>query len=227
MPTLVHFTLDPLSRRLRLALAEYGVPVDLIDEEPWKPSPDIFELNPAGTLPVYLEDAATPLSGIEAITEYLEETKATRISLIPGDALARAEVRRLVGWFDGMFYAVVSEPLLTEKVIRRFRQRGRGGGGPDTGRMRQAMAALRDHLDYIAHLVDHRVWLAGDELSIADLAAAGHISAVDYFGDIPWADYPVAKSWYQRVKSRPSFRPLLADTIRGMAPGAHYADLDF
>ena len=69
MPTLVHFTLDPLSRRLRLALAEYGVPVDLIDEEPWEPSPDIFELNPAGTLPVYLEDAATPLSGIEAITE--------------------------------------------------------------------------------------------------------------------------------------------------------------
>jgi glutathione S-transferase len=89
------------------------------------------------------------------------------------------------------------------------------------------MARLRDHLDYIAHLADHRVWLAGDELSIADLAAAGHISAVDYFGDIPWADYPVAKSWYQRVKSRPSFRPLLADTIRGMAPGAHYADLDF
>jgi glutathione S-transferase len=227
MPTLVHFTLDPLSRRLRLALAEYGVPVELIDEEPWEPSPDIFELNPAGSLPVYLEDAATPLSGIEAITEYLEETKAGRVSLIPGDAFARAEVRRLAGWFDGKFYAEVSEPLLTEKVIRRFLQRARGGGGPDTARVRQAMARLRDHLDYIAHLVDHRVWLAGDALSIADLAAAGHISAVDYLGDIPWADYPVAKSWYQRVKSRPSFRPLLADTIRGMPPGAHYADLDF
>ena len=227
MPSLVHFTLDPFSRRLRLALAEYGVPVELIDEEPWEPSPDIFELNPAGTLPVYLEDAATPLSGIEAITEYLEETKSTRVRLIPGDAFERAEVRRLAGWFDIKFYAEVSEPLLTEKVIRRFLRRDRGGGGPDTARVRQAMARMRDHLDYISHLVDHRVWLAGEELSIADLAAAGHISAVDYFGDIPWADYPVAKSWYQRVKSRPSFRPLLADTIRGMAPGAHYADLDF
>lgn len=227
MPSLVHFTLDPFSRRLRLALAEYGVATELIDEEPWAPSPDIFELNPAGTLPVYLEDAATPLSGIEAITEYLEETKASRVALIPGDAFERAEVRRLAGWFDGKFYAEVSEPLLTEKVIRRFLGRDRGGGGPDTARVRQAMARLRDHLDYISHLADHRVWLAGEDLSIADLAAAGHISAVDYFGDIPWADYPVAKSWYQRVKSRPSFRPLLADTIRGMAPGAHYADLDF
>ena len=227
MPSLVHFTLDPFSRRLRLALAEYGVPVELIDEEPWEPSPHLFELNPAGTLPVYLEDSITALSGIEAISEYLEETKATRLSLIPGDVFERAEVRRLTGWFDGKFYAEVSEPLLTEKVIRRFLPRAKGGGGPDTARVRQATSQLRDHLDYIGHLVDHRVWLAGEHLSLADLAAAGHLSAIDYFGDIPWADYPVAKSWFQRVKSRPSFRTLLADTVRGMAPGAHYADLDF
>ena len=227
MPSLVHFTLDPFSRRLRLSLAEYGVPVELIDEEPWEPSADIFELNPAGTLPVYLEDAATALSGIEAIGEYLEETKSTRISLIPGDAFERAEVRRLVGWFDGKFYAEVSEPMLTEKVIRRFMRRENGGGGPDTARVRQAMTQLKSHLDYVGHLADQRPWLAGNALSLADLAAAAHLSAIDYFGDVPWQDYPAAKSWYQRVKSRPSFRPLLADTIRGMAPGPHYADLDF
>ena len=227
MPSLLHFTLDPFSRRLRLALAEYGVPVELIDEQPWEPSGDIFELNPAGTLPIYLEDASTVLCGIEAIGEYLEETKSTRVSLIPGDVLERAEVRRPTGWFDGKFYAEVSEPVLTEKVIRRFLPRAQGGGGPDTARVRQAMTRLRDHLDYIGHLADHRVWLAGNALSLADLAAAAHLSSVDYFGDIPWGDFPIAKSWYQRVKSRPSFRPLLADTIRGMAPGAHYADLDF
>ena len=227
MPSLLHFTLDPFSRRLRLALAEYGVPVELIDEQPWEPSGDIFELNPAGTLPIYLEDASTVLCGIEAIGEYLEETKSTRVSLIPGDVLERAEVRRLTGWFDGKFYAEVSEPVLTEKVIRRFLPRAQGGGGPDTARVRQAMTRLRDHLDYIGHLADHRVWLAGNALSLADLAAAAHLSSVDYFGDIPWGDFPIAKSWYQRVKSRPYFRPLLADTIRGMAPGPHYADLDF
>lgn len=190
MPSLVHFTLDPFSRRLRLALAEYGVPVELIDEQPWNPSGDIFELNPAGTLPVYLEDASTPLCGIEAIGEFLEETKSARVSLIPGDVFERAEVRRLTGWFDGKFYAEVSEPVLTEKVIRRFLPRAQGGGGPDTARVRQAMTRLRDHLDYVGHLVDHRAWLAGNALSLADLAAAAHISAVDYFGDIPWATSP-------------------------------------
>ncbi len=227
MATLVHFALDPFSRRMRLALAEYGVPVELIDEEPWDPSPDIYELNPAGTIPVYLEDVTSPVCGIEAISEFLEETKNKRTSLIPGDAFERAEVRRLTGWFDTKFYAEVTEPVITEKVIKRFLPREQGGGGMDTVRVRQAMGRLREHLDYIAHLADHRVWLAGEQLSLADLAAAAHISSVDYFGDIPWADYPVAKSWYQRMKSRPSFRPLLTDTVRGMAPGPHYADLDF
>lgn len=227
MPSLVHFALDPFSRRMRLALAEYGVAAELIDETPWDPSPDIFELNPAGTLPVYMEDASTPVAGVEAISEYLEETKSQRMRLIPGDAFERAEVRRIAGWFDTKFYAEVSEPILTEKVIRRFLPREAGGGGMDMARVRQAMARIRFHLDYIGHLADHRTWLAGDQLSLADLAAAAHISAVDYFGDIPWADFPVAKSWYQRMKSRPSFRPLLADTVRGTSPGPHYADLDF
>lgn len=227
MPTLVHFALDPFSRRMRLALAEYGVPVELVDEEPWDPSPDIYELNPAGTIPVYLEDVTSPVCGVESISEFLEETRNQRTSLIPGDAFERAEVRRLTGWFDTKFYAEVTEPVITEKVIKRFLPREHGGGGMDTVRVRQAMTRLREHLDYIGHLADHRVWLAGDQLSLADLAAAAHLSTVDYFGDIPWTEYPVAKSWYQRMKSRPSFRPLLADTIRGMAPGPHYADLDF
>lgn len=227
MPALIHFVLDPFSRRIRLSLAEYGVGVDFIEEAPWEPSHDLFELNPAGTLPVYLEDSSTPVSGMEAIGEFLEETKSSRARLIPGDAVARAEVRRLVGWFDVKFYAEVSEPLLTERVIRRYLPRERGGGGPDMARVRQAAQHLRTHLAYIGHLADHHTWLAGEDLSIADLAAAAHVSVVDYFGDVPWADYPSTKSWYQRIKSRPSFRPLLADTVRGMAPAASYADLDF
>ncbi|MCB1378393.1 MAG: glutathione S-transferase family protein [Alphaproteobacteria bacterium] len=227
MPTLIHFSLDPFSRRMRLALAEYGVGVDLVEETPWDPSHDLFDLNPAGTVPVYLEDTRSPVSGVEAIGEFLEEIKGGRVSLIPGDAYERAEVRRLAGWFDVKFYAEVSEPVVTEKVIRRFLPRENGGGGPDMNRIRQAAVRLRDHLAYVGHLADTRTWLAGEHLSIADLAAAAHISVADYFGDIPWAEFPSAKSWYQRIKSRPSFRMLLSDTVRGMAPAATYADLDF
>ncbi len=227
MPSLIHFCLDPFSRRMRLALAEYGVATELIEESPWNPQPDVVALNPAGTLPIYLEDGGGAVCGVEAIGEYLEETRNQKLSLIPGDAAGRAEVRRLTGWFDTKFYAEVSEPVVSEKIVRRFMSREAGGGAPDMVRFRQALAKLRHHLDYIGMLAEGRSWLAGGQLSLADLAAAAHLSAVDYAGDIPWADYPAAKAWYQRIKSRPSFRPLLADTVRGMTPSAIYADLDF
>jgi glutathione S-transferase len=227
MPTLLQFPLDPFSRRIRLALAEYGVATELTEERPWTPSVTLFNLNPAGIVPVFVEDGGAPISGIEAITEYLEETRGERVSLIPGTSSARAEVRRLMGWFDTKFYAEVSEPIITEKIIRRFMTRETGGGAPDMARVRYGMSRLRDHLEYIGTLADRRSWLAGEDISIADLAAASHLSVIDYLGDIPWAEFPVAKRWYQRIKSRPSFRSLLSDTVRGMPPHGDYANLDF
>jgi glutathione S-transferase len=227
MPRLLHFSLDPASRRIRLALAEYGVNYDATEERPWQAGPDLFAANPAGTVPVFIEDDGSAVCGSEAVSEYLEETRGADLPLIPGDALARAEVRRLVSWFDTKFYAEVSEPVLTEKVIRRFLPRAAGGGAPDMSRIRHGLSLLRGHLDYIAALADARPFLAGPDLSMADLAAAAHLSAIDYLGDIPWADHSGAKSWYQRLKSRPSFRSLLADQLPGMAPAGSYADLDF
>ena len=227
MPVLYHFALDPFSRRVRLALAEYGVRFDLAEERPWTPSQALFNFNPAGIVPVFVEDDGAPINGIEAITEYLEETRSESMTLVSGTARQRAEVRRLAGWFDTKFYAEVSEPIITEKIIRRFMTRETGGGAPDMGRVRYGLSRLRDHLDYIGTLADHRSWLAGERLSIADLSAASHLSVIDYLGDIPWADFPVAKTWYQRIKSRPSFRPLLSDAVRGMPLLLAYADLDF
>jgi glutathione S-transferase len=227
MPKLHHFPLDPFSRRMRLALAEYGVAVEAIEERPWEPRSEVFALNPAGMLPIFVDDNGTVVSGVEALTEYLEETRQAKLALIPGNAAERAEVRRMTGWFDTKFYAEVSEPVLTEKIVRRFMTRESGGGAPDMARVRKGFDRLKGHLLYLGQLAEDRGWLGGPHLSIADLAAASHLSTIDFLGDIPWADYPAAKRWYQRIKSRPSFRPLLSDSVRGMTPPAHYADLDF
>jgi glutathione S-transferase len=227
MSKLHHFPLDPFSRRFRLSLAEYGEDIALLEEKPWEPSETVLKLNPAGTLPVLIDTDGTVVSGIEALTEYLEETRQHVASLIPGTPAQRAEVRRLAGWFDTKFYAEVSEPMLTEKIVRRFMPRELGGGPPEMMRVRRAMEMIKAHLDYIGQIVDRRKWLAGDHLSVADLAAAGHLSAIDYLGNVPWNEFPSAKGWYQRIKSRPSFRPLLADSVRGVAPPSSYADLDF
>jgi glutathione S-transferase len=102
-----------------------------------------------------------------------------------------------------------------------------GGGAPDTDMLRAARSNIRYHVAYIGWLIGNRDWLAGEQMSYADLAAAAHISVADYLGDVPWNEDETAKNWYARVKSRPSFRPILAETIAGIAPSPTYADLDF
>jgi glutathione S-transferase len=50
---------------------------------------------------------------------------------------------------------------------------------------------------------------------------------VDYLGDVPWGESEYARNWYARMKSRPSFRAILADVSGALPPAAHYADPDF
>jgi len=221
MLVLYHLPLVPACRKIRLALAEKGVAFQLKAEKIWERRPAFLALNPAGDVPVVEVDGRA-VSGANAVAEYLEEAYPDP-PLIPGDAAMRAEVRRLVDWFDIKFDREVTENLVGEKVMRRFLGRGQ----PDTQAIRAGRHNITIHLDYIAWLADRRSWLAGDALTYADLAAAAHLSCVDYLGDVPWQHNPGAKDWYARIKSRPSFRPLLIDKIAGLPPPRHYTDLDF
>ncbi len=185
---------------------------------------------PEGATPVMIEDDRHSLSGAAVIGEYLDETRGLGLGdrrLMPNEPLARAEVRRLTHWFNVKLFNEVSQWLVHEKVNKRFMNVAQGGGAPDMQAVRAARANLRYHLRYIGHLIGARNWLAGDRLTYADLAAAAHLSCIDYLGDAPWDENETAKIWYARMKSRPSFRPLLAERLPGMMPSVVYADLDF
>ena len=228
MPTLHHFPLDPFCRRIRLALGEYAVVTTMEEERPWEHRPGFLALNPAGEVPVFVDDDGTVVCGILAVSEYLEETHGTgERTLLGATPSARAETRRLVAWFDGRFNHEITTPVLMEKAVRRFLSPEMGGGPPDMDRVRTAMKRLPGHLDYIARLVEERGLLAGDRPTMADLAAAAHISVLEYLDAVRWEGHEPAKLWYQRIKSRPSFRPLLADRVRGINPPAVYSELDF
>jgi glutathione S-transferase len=230
MLTLFHHTLCPHSRFVRLALAEYGLEVRLAEERFWERRAEFLKLNPAGTVPVLVDEGQPAVPGAAVIAEYLADRRGDADEgqrLLPPGAGARVEVRRLASWFNEKFHAEVSGPLVTERVFKRYMTLEQGGGPPDTDAIRAARHNIRYHLAYIGWLVGARDWLAGDELSYADLAAAAHLSAVDYLGDVPWKEDEAAKNWYVRVKSRPSFRAILADSLGGIPPAKNYADLDF
>ena len=230
MPTLYHHPMSSASRFVRLILAEYGYQADLIEEQTWEKRRDFLALNPAGTLPVYVDDSMRALCGAMVISEYLDEThgvlKRDR-RLLAEDPFQRAEIRRLVEWFMLKMETDVTRPLARERVYKLQMTAEQGGGAPDSKMLRTARSNIRQHLKYVTWLAGSRQWLAGERMSYADLAAAASISILDYLGEIDWAETPVVKDWYQRIKSRPSFRPMLNERVRGLTPVSHYADLDF
>lgn len=223
MRTLYHHPLCPFSRKVRVVMAEKKLEFDAQLERYWEGRDDFVVLNPASEVPVLVEEGGTVLADSTAICEYLDEIHREP-PLLPSEAAARAEVRRLVGWFDVKFHRDVTVNLVGEKVHKRLMN---AHAAPDSRLIRAGFAAMHQHLDYIGWLTERRTWLGGSHYSMADIAAAAQISCLDYIGDVPWENHPAAKDWYARVKSRPSFRPLLADHLPGLPPPRHYADLDF
>ena len=222
MRTLYHLWLSPFSRKIRIVLIEKNLDFQMIVEETWERRHEFLALNPTGEVPVLIENDDTVLAESSVICEYLEE-KYPEPGLIGKNLHDRAEVRRLVAWFDQKFNKEVTEKLLNEKVMKRFL----GLGEPNSREIRAAQSNIHTHLDYITFLTDRRFWLAGDQLTLADIAAAAHISAIDYLGDVPWSKYKAAKNWYARIKSRPSFKSILSDRIPGLLASKNYTNLDF
>ena len=223
--TLLHFPLDPASRQVRLALGEKRLPFTEEAVRYWEQPAALVKLNPSGLTPVLVVAGGREprvLCESRAILDHLEETHPEP-PLLGRDPAERAEARRLLQWFDRKFDYEVGGFLLHEKMEKRLL----GLGAPDLAAMRAGREALRAHLVYVETLLAGREWLAGRRLSLADFAAAAHLSVIDYFGDVPWKDFPAVKTWYMKLKSRPCFRPLLADRWPGLAPAQHYDDLDF
>ncbi len=232
---LTHFRLCPMSRSIRLAFAELGLEPALAEERPWEARPEFLAVNPAGEVPVLELPGGLVLCGAYSISEFLaeeaenSETDERIMRLFPGTPEDRAEVRRLVDWFHGKLNREVTQGFLSEKVYGHYMGHvpQSHGAAPNVEFLRTLRHNLRYHLGYISFLIDQRQWLAGDELSFCDLAAAAHLSVIDYLGEVPWDDYAMTKSWYVRLKSRRSFQLLLTDRMPGLPPPIAYTDLDF
>jgi len=225
MRTLYHWQLDPQSRQARLSLEEKRLRLKLVQIDPWNIEESFFALSPEGRPPILVENVPggqIVIQGARAICEYAEDS-AGRIALLPGSAAEKAEARRICNWFDVKFADEVNAFILSERLEKTLT----GGGAPDPQTLREGRKNLAYHLDYLDWLLEKRGWLAGHDFSLADIAAGAHLSCLDFLGEIKWKERPAVKDWYQKLKSRPSFRPLLKDILPGLIPPRHYSDLDF
>jgi glutathione S-transferase len=220
MLEVLYHPLCPYSRVVRVALSEKNLSFKLQEEKYWQRRDEFLAINPEGNLPVLLTDNGKTICGAYAITEFLEENYDAR-GLIGRQPLQRAETRRLISWFGNKFYAEVTKNLTWEKYFKKLEERGY----PDSKALSAGRSNIFYHLDYIAYLTQNRRFLNSDEFTLADIFAACQLSVLDYFGDVPWEHNPHTKAWYQQIKNRPSFRPLLEDRVAGSNPVKWYAEV--
>lgn len=217
MLRLRHFQLSPFCRKIRLVLNEKRIAFESNVERPWESGLSLKEFTR-----LTLTDGEQ-MTDARAIAEYLEEAVAGAL-LLPQRHLERANARRWINWADDQFWSAVTSRVLEERLLKRFDQRD--DRQPDLPVLKSALHDMRSGLQVLELQLDRSASLAGD-LSLADLTVAAHLSCLDYFGDVPWPDFAATRDWYARIKSRPSFRVLLTDTLPGVPQAAHYQDLDF
>lgn len=207
MRTLYYLWLHPFSRKVRVVMAEKGLDFSLELENIWQRRTEFLALNPAGDVPVLVEEDGTTLANSQVICEYLEEVYP-EVNLLGDNPVQRSETRRLVSWFDVKFETEVTRNLVGEKVIKPFL----GQDNTHAPSIRAGYANIHYHLDYIGFLTEKRAWLAGNNYSLADITAAAHLSCIDYLGDVPWEEHPAAREWFEKVTARHSFNALKEDT---------------
>jgi glutathione S-transferase len=213
MRRLVHLLLSPPSRFARLLIAEKRLAFDSIMPE-----------DSSAHLPVFIDQDETECIGLWALVDHIEGNYPEH-PLTPESASARAESLKFVDWAMGPLHENVTRKVVYEKAAQRFTGAS-AKRAPDMMLIRDGREALKTALAEIGAAADRNGYLAARECTLGDLAVAAHISALDYFGEVPWAQHPAAAEWYMRMKSRPCFRPLLADRVPGQPPVSHYAELD-
>ena len=214
MRRLIHLMLSPSCRLARLMVAEKRVACDPVMSDDSKQS-----------MPVLVDMDGTSAEGVWAILDHLEHHYPDH-PLAPADDAARLACLRWVDWAMGPFHEQVTQRIVYEKAAPRFTGAG-FSRAPDMNVIRSGREELKLALKAIGAAAESNGNLACRETTLGDLAVAAHLSALDYFGEVPWTDFPTAAEWYVRMKSRPSFRSLLADRVPGQPPSAHYAELDF
>jgi glutathione S-transferase len=213
MRRLTHLMMSPPSRFVRLLIGEKRLTCDATNAE------DMF-----AHLPVFTDLDGTKCEGLWAIVDHLEGSYPDH-PMVPEDANQRGETLRLLDWALGPFQENVTRRIVYEKAAQKFTG-APARRAPDMEVIRMGRDMLRTALTQLGEAAERNGYLVSRDCTMGDLAVAAHLSALDYFGEVPWKDFSAAAEWYLRIKSRPSFRTLLSDRLPGQPPVSYYAELD-
>jgi glutathione S-transferase len=197
MYKLISATPSPYARKVRIALAEKGIPFELLTEVPWDHTTSTPKYNPLEKLPVLIGDDGSCWYESRFILEYLELTHPAP-PLLPQDTAGLLAAKRLEVLCDGVCDALVL--MFFEKMRAATVQSAEW----TARQQRKVDGGLKE----IARLVGKCEFAVGNTFSLGDIAAAtvvGYISV--RWPQMPWrAQYPDLAAYSDRMEARPSLQ---------------------
>ena len=188
------------ARIARLALAEKGVAyrleeVDIFDDAVRQGA--YRARHPFGKIPAF-QQGAFRLYEAAAIARYVDEA-FDGPPLQPSRPAGRARMTQIIGLLDSYAY----RPLVWGLYVEQHKS---DGSLPDPAVLSDATEKAGICLDALADLMGAHLWLAGPELSLADLHAA---PMFDYFlrtgqASALMAPHPGLRAWWGRLSQRPA-----------------------
>lgn len=190
------FRLSNYFNKVRLVLFEKGVP---FEEDPncWpSQSPELLARSPMGKVP-FLETEQGLICESAVICEYVEDAFPEH-ALMPKDPFVRAKVREIIQVLE----------LHVELSIRKTFGAVFFGGPLSDEEKTQIKAEVQKGLRAFAHLAKWGPYVAGNEFTLADCAAAVHLPLMSgvskaAFGEDVLASIPQVPAYLEMIGKRP------------------------
>jgi glutathione S-transferase len=239
MLALYHNAASTCSQKVRLVLAEKGIPyeshdIDLIGGGQHDAA--YVKLNPNHVVPTIVHDGSVFIEST-LINEYLDDAFPDP-PMRPADAAGRHAMRSWTKRIDDkvhpaagvITFGIGARPILLQRTpeqidaqleqipdpVARARRRSVVENGVKAPEVAGAVAAFVSLCDDMEAHLGGAPWLAGEAPSLADAAALPYVMRLDHLAMdalLSPEARPALADWYDRVRARPSFKTAVADVL--------------
>lgn len=204
---LVGYPVSPFVRKARVALEAKGIAYTLDPIVPYTEREKLLPLNPAGTVPVLVQEANASITESADIVAWAEETVPLH-GLIPAAPELKERALQVQHFADTQMAQVFGGMMFGQRVVVPFYF------GKDQGRELVVEQAMKDYapqvLSSVTELLGDQSFVAGT-FSVADIAMASWLRGADLAGFRLDADkWPTIADWLKRCFDQPGFARVIA-----------------
>jgi glutathione S-transferase len=204
MPVVHGVSASPYVRKVRVALAEKGVPYDQNPVMPFGPNEEYRKISPLGKIPTY-EDDGKFLNDSSVIIAYLEKTKPEP-ALYPSDPYEFARALWFEEYGDSAIAAAIGGVFIQKIVGPMFLNQPTDQKALDNAWNVECPKVF----DYLESQLKASEAIAGTRFSVGDIGVATHFVNLGHAGyEVPKDKWPKLAAYVAHQHARPSFKALI------------------